>query len=231
SVSSSIFKITLPDGKYKIIAAARGGMKKGIKLFELEKGIKQSLKVKTKEISEIVKIFPEYKNRVKEYSFDVEIADKSLDLEIASGTIFGLRVIPEDKNEKELKFDFGMEESSVKNGYKRVSAPKFASISIKGIGGDCTPRIRVIEDKEHLFSVYLKSDTPNFPVYMSVLGYPTLWRTGKKHVVKVGTEWKQYTLSFVPKSDTVYFAVGTCGKPGTLWIDEMELKMSEEPTK
>jgi len=221
---SGIFKVSLDNGEYTVIATMRSPND----ISELENGAKHPLKVEEKDIPEIKELFPEYENRIKEYTFGVKIEDGSLDLQTISDGIFGLRIIPKDEEKEEIKFIFTPETAQTKKGYKKVIAPKFPNISVWTEEG--APPVN--GGRDYVLSVHLKSDISDLPVRLKVLDYN--WR---KHpnptnkIVNVGPEWKEYTFQtrMHPEQDRARVYIITEGKAGTLWIDKVEVKELDQP--
>jgi Glycosyl hydrolases family 2, TIM barrel domain len=79
----------------------------------------------------------------------------------------------------------------------------------------------------YTFSVYLKSNKPNFPVRLELLGQ----RGGRvfAQTVKVGTKWQRYQITHKYKKSAGMVSLHPIGK-GTIWVAALQLERGTTAT-
>jgi len=225
-VSKGVFKTAITNGTYELIAVMRNPRDVG----ELDAGKVQRLEWEEREIPEIQERFPAHTNRIRKYRCEARIADGSLDLAMESACLFGLTVRPVKWGGDSLKFDFGTENSPTARGYTKVAAPLFTAISVRSTNGDSTPRLKLMQGKEYVLSLYAKADRADFSLSIAM----TLWgktipSTVKTEYAKIGRQWQEYRMRFVPAADLDGQLTINCVSSGTVWIDDVTIRLLSSP--
>jgi hypothetical protein len=208
SVSNGLFKADLTNGKYAVKVLSNTS-----ELFEMRKGVRQTLTIKTVEIPVSKGII----NTIKENTFDTDVKDGQFSLLIPSGAIYSITFTPMSGSGRVISFDFGPNDCSVATDHKLVSASRMGSIYIISANNlDSWARIKV---GKHKLSLCMKSDTPNLPVTFGMrIGVP--WGPLESKTVKVGLKWTKYEVPITKNGEWVYVELNT---PGTVWVDDFEL--------